>query len=586
MNGLYNRSLFHTTIQITNISCKVIAQIFIVFEGVEYRLGLAKSGDIKQYNELDIYFLFQIEKEYGFIPIDCNNLNEILSLLNKIPLKNEIRSIISSIPKDKEYKVEKLQTIELTNRFFCNINNITTEFPNSDTSLIIFEEYKLCPKLMSFFCYDDLRFNLYAEINEYEQVEISKWHILSGLKLYVNEEFEGEYYPEKVWFNDQIVCISAQTMESAILSSSNVSELKYSGATPYQLIDFMMSIAGLNDRVSYPKGYEKNFMWYTVIIPVRRLEINSEFGVGCVRFINGENLNQSIIDFSEGDFTTYKTFAIVHVNEHRIYNAYQKGSGQIQRSLDFLMNISRDDSLFSNHSYCKQPINRSIQYYDTRVELSDWVYIEAPSTSEKLICNYADYNSPSALSISDDIIKSLNDSQKAELLMIKISNKKDKRITPLFDSLKWVRKAWDSTDTDDQIINAIIALEFIVAGEKGVPLLENGKLELILNDFESSIREHYSICEETSELVNKSKEKLKNSFSETPFMIKLSSLIERLKIPISKHEMQLIVKARKKRNLIMHGKESAILSNQEIKQLCETVSVIAFYKMNEVDIDI
>ena len=59
-------------------------------------------------------------------------------------------------------------------------------------------------------------------------------------------------------------------------------------------------------------------------------------------------------------------------------------------------------------------------------------------------------------------------------------------------------------------------------------------------------------------------------------------LIDRLNIPISADENQLLSKARKIRNELIHGLNMASISTLQIKKLCGVTSRILMYKlMNE-----
>lgn len=58
------------------------------------------------------------------------------------------------------------------------------------------------------------------------------------------------------------------------------------------------------------------------------------------------------------------------------------------------------------------------------------------------------------------------------MLLLKANGTNDKELTPLFNSLKWIRRAWDAEDFDDKVIYSIIALEFIVSKEPNSPMME------------------------------------------------------------------------------------------------------------------
>ncbi|MCB2291900.1 hypothetical protein LGK97_19575 [Clostridium sp. CS001] len=182
-------------------------------------------------------------------------------------------------------------------------------------------------------------------------------------------------------------------------------------------------------------------------------------------------------------------------------------------------------------------------------------------------------------------ILALNDSEKIELMMIKLAEAEDKNVLPLFNALKWVRKAWDSTDEDDQIIYSIIALEFVVSGEKGEPLIEKSKRKLIKKDLEQSLRSHYDCSGKLEGLIAKVLDEFDHAYSDTPFFVKLQILIKRLEIELSDDYIDLIKTARTKRNDIIHGRNSGDISYHNVKRLCQIVSQITFSKINSLEVE-
>ena len=168
------------------------------------------------------------------------------------------------------------------------------------------------------------------------------------------------------------------------------------------------------------------------------------------------------------------------------------------------------------------------------------------------------------------------------MLLLKANGTNDKEITPLFNSLKWIRKSWDTNDFDDKIINAIIALEFIVSKEKNVEMMDKSTRKKCKEAIKDVILEKVNLDEEG--YLKNIFEKFDRAYTETPFMLKLTNLINRLNIPISKDEFTLISNARKQRNGIIHGKDDMILPTDEVFRLLQCISKIAFYKINSLEV--
>ena len=103
------------------------------------------------------------------------------------------------------------------------------------------------------------------------------------------------------------------------------------------------------------------------------------------------------------------------------------------------------------------------------------------------------------------------------------------------------------------------------------------------NAIKEILKELYIPKEEVEELEKNVCEKFDRTYTETPFMLKLRNLVNRLNIPIHETEFELIDKARKHRNGIIHGGNDSIKMN-DIYKLCEVISKIAFYKINSLEV--
>ena len=81
-----------------------------------------------------------------------------------------------------------------------------------------------------------------------------------------------------------------------------------------------------------------------------------------------------------------------------------------------------------------------------------------------------------------------------------------------------------------------------------------------------------------------SKKMEQSKLTEVSFRTKLDLLIRRLDIPVSSDEKDLLNKARKIRNELIHGLNMSSISTLQIKKLCGVTSRILMYKlMNELE---
>ena len=72
---------------------------------------------------------------------------------------------------------------------------------------------------------------------------------------------------------------------------------------------------------------------------------------------------------------------------------------------------------------------------------------------------------------------------------------------------------------------------------------------------------------------------IQSKLNESSFGTKLDSLINRLTIPISEDEKELLKKARSIRNELIHGIDMSAISTLEIKKLCGITSRVLIYKL-------
>lgn len=142
-----------------------------------------------------------------------------------------------------------------------------------------------------------------------------------------------------------------------------------------------------------------------------------------------------------------------------------------------------------------------------------------------------------------------------------------------------------------------MALEFIVNGEKGKNIFDEYADKSERSNFTKSERKRLiknliekielddieGFSESNIEALNSSiKKMIQSKLNEVSFGTKLDILIDRLNIPISADENQLLSKARKIRNELIHGLNMASISTLQIKKLCGITSRILMYKlMNE-----
>lgn len=520
-------------------------------------------------------------KSNAIEPIPSNVINVAMHGLRRITFPKELEKSIESIHKN-EFTIANIvgeDFIKISDYMIALLSSTSTTLEEIRVELELLPDTRFAPKNFVFAAFDGVNTNIYFELPK-ESIEESKgWGILSHIKLFINSKYSGDYFAQKTCIiNENQMSFFCQTKLNSVMSRKVMPSMR-ANVNVFEISDFIASSAGFFNSVSFSE-VEPTECWYTIIIPIIGLQITEEFGVGCVEFCTEKNSEiKRAIEYN-GDFKAFTAFALVHVNNVKMFSAFWSARKQIEQALDLLVSVLKDDSIYSIHSLSNHLANREIDCFEAKVFLSSLVYIESPLNDARLACNHALSNNNTKLLVTKQFIEHKNELEKAELLLMKANGTNDKNITPLFNSLKWVRKSWDTDDFDDKIIYSIIALEFIVSKEPNVPMLDS----TIRGQCTQAIRE--IVCKSCVDLNDKEQflqditDKFNRAYTETPFMLKLQNLIARLNIPVSKDEMDLIKKARKQRNGIVHGRDNSHLPTDDVYKLCACISRIALNKIN------
>lgn len=513
------------------------------------------------------------------IPVDC--IEKVLSAMENIHTNERVLNSVFLDIKSQYFAegrtIENTQTIKINDNVKLLVSN-HSQYNSVLVELQFNKHIVIKPEEIYYYACNGMDFSIHFLLKKESLDQIKSWHALSGLDLIIDKSSQGDFYPESLYCKDNSIAVSCVPSYAPTLKSVVMGNLKAENIDVFQLTDFITSVAEIGFEVNYPDDYQKiDKNWFTVVLAIEGIKIEKEFGIGNVEFINENNEEiKRIITFND-NFSNYKAFALVHVNESKLISAYREGRLQIERSLDLLINIVRDDSLFCAQSTGFTVISKRFDTIDKSIRLLEYVHIESPLTKVRLAYNLAKVDNDSPIIISNEQIEAFTEIKDIELKLIQNNKQMNKELYPLFNSLKWIRKSWESHNTDDRIISIIIALEFIVSTEKLPPIIEKKLRKEYKAFLAEKFSEHFQ-KNEVEVLLNK----FDHAYTEPPFMKKLNALIERLCIPITDEERELIIKARKLRNNIIHGKQQEDMSGRELLLLCETVSRIAIYKIKSI----
>ncbi len=499
-------------------------------------------------------------------PIANIDVKQIVESIKKMPFEDRtLQKRISSLCVDSVHS-NKMPRFEVLSD---GIEMLIADYPEpviSDTYQveIEFDTARLTPLSFVYGAFDGLCMHIYFEL-EMCQIELIKnWGILSPIQLYIDKALSMEYYAQNTNISENGVAFDCEPRVVATLERRNAGWMKTEKIHPIDFSDFVVSAAGLHDKVVFPEDYSSAPQWYVVATPVFGLTFEEDFGIGNVWFCtaSSEEIRQ-IFEFAP-QLAEYNFFALVNVNSNTLYHAFTQAKKQIEQAVDLLVNILKDDSLYSIHSIGQRLLSRNSAVFEQKVSIPPWVYIEIPFTGGKLVCDYTEMIKQEKLCVQESFKDILYEINKIELLLLKANGTNDKELTPLFNSLKWIRRAWDAVDFDDKVIYSIIALEFIIAKEPNCPMMEKSLRKKCKGEIRKIIGTAKSIPLDRIQYTQKVCAKFDRTYTETPFMEKLRNLISRLNIPVSSAEMDLIVKCRKQRNEIVHGENDSKLPTDDI----------------------
>ena len=417
-------------------------------------------------------------------------------------------------------------------------------------------------------------------------------HLLDDIKIYIDATGKGKNHEytgvcTKVNLDSNKIKMVINPAGFYFMNKSRMKAFLSEKANPLNLFYFISRNSGLpKDNINI-QGFDWEAKYvYTVIIPVINLKLsNDSIGIGNVTFYPFEFKNTETEKFTnileeQNERIEGFCWAQIYVESNNPYDAYVEGKQQILRALDTMMHVVRSDSVLLNYSTEYTLASWDKDQLIPKPSVTTWVSIHNAITGELIITDIERLLMPTQLVIQDSLLQRIDNIEWYEKMLLDLSYKRNKNLEPLFNALKWVRKSWDSGDKDDEIIYAIIALEFVVAGEKTPLIIPQKYLQDVTKGALDSFTTAFKGEEEAKlEYTKKLSDKLSQSLTDAPLFAKLDNLINRLEIPIRKQDIKLLKKARQIRNDLVHGRESKMLTNEEVWKVNTTVNTIISHKL-------
>ena len=452
---------------------------------------------------------------------------------------------------------------------------------------------------------------LYNEKSNSLVVSVSEEDMKSGLAvqpLYYDLELSAALPDYALCYRGNIVRIEKRTMAHLlyvqpysieIMQSSQCKNLMFENiSNPFSVMDFVVNYSDSDIKeVVYPNSDEKSVHNYIVVGELKNIEIDIEDCIiGNVRVGNSidvsEQFEKSVADLQEKSITV----VWVDIKADSLYNAFSAGKKLLVSAAEFLSFMIKND-MYTDWFGAVETDSKvwDIRSHSPKISLGPVFYIENCILGDALTITDENRSIPDRIKLDE----------KAEYLFeydwiesffreLEAANKK---VLRLQYALNWIVQAWNTEDIYDRVIYCSMALEFIVNGEKGRNIFDEYAAKAGRDSFTKSERKALinSIIEKIHieqtdgflqdhlDAINESIGKMVRSrLTEVSFGSKLDLLISRLHIPISGEERELLNKARKIRNELIHGLDMSGISTLEIKKLCGVTSRILMYKLMDI----
>lgn len=422
VNELFDPQLFHQPSIINGTQNHAVTQIYYFDDDIAFNLVIFKNGDKNSFSGTDsiriLNYDISTKKLYA---IDENLINPILKILNTLPLKDEIRSLLLPIPRDRSYSGTGCYTLKLSNQVFCYVSDKTNISITRKKIGIILEEVntRITPSSFCFFCNNETDINVCISLISENIKEYKNWHFLAGFKIELDDKIEPiVFMPVIVSVTESGVFIASKIYEMIILRSKSFNGIKAKMIPPEVLTDFILSLGGFTNRVILPDNVLQPHDWYTVVIPICSLDIKKEIDLGNVRFVCKNNpYVKNMISFAENNLDLYSTFAFVHVNERLPFAAYRKACDQIERGLDLLISLQRRDLLAPMYPFINSAYSFNLSNLDYKVlTIAPIVYITSSLSKQELYFNDSPVPDNNKVNISDALVSSINELSHIEML--------------------------------------------------------------------------------------------------------------------------------------------------------------------------
>lgn len=448
------------------------------------------------------------------------------------------------------------------------------------------------PKTFNFIGYKGSEDYIETTFENIDDNNLKYLHLLNHVKITFYSNENNYTYTGLIYEVNPIDNSTFKILMSGFSYNLKKSKINFTIANsinPFNILSLVLRSGGMKEEQINIEGYEKIINPYTIVIPIRNLIIEEEkIGIGNVGFYPYNNSLDEINNAKEilkEKFSLFQadSFARLHIDAESPYDAYILGKAQIEKALDIINHLIKQDNLLDIYTVEENFYHWSRDNFNPKPLLTSLVYIHNAISQEVVVTDMEQISEPNKLTLGSTFSERLSKFEwYEELVMNSMDNETDLKTQCLFYALKWLKRSWDSDNFEDSIIFSNISIEFLLSQEKVDSIIKKSLRRSIvkagLDEFKTKVDSQSNI----EELEGIIKEKMSSSLSSVPLMTKLEHLINRLSIPIDESDMSVIKNVRKLRNDLVHGRGNTEIDRLELWKMNTLIGMIIAYEMQEI----
>ncbi|MED2981300.1 hypothetical protein P4311_07595 [Bacillus thuringiensis] len=596
MSGLLHLASVHTPV---GLPFDLFKNCYIYNQVVTYTNGICNQALLLKSEITNTpYFILvgtspESKKVFG---IDKKIAIKSLELIkNRLDNSNEEGLDVADI----KQAIKALQSIDIENlgnqEIFSNLTtNIFVILSNTDNS---FSEWKLRIRVSDELELIPTEFNFvgFKGSDDYGEVIIDNVHRLNLSLLRLLNDFRIDIDSGNGYISEYLGLVdSVQKTEHSgikLTFTSNMYHLKNSRTAvtvlrelhPFNYIDFITSHHGWQANI---EGYEKINQSYTVLIPIKDLQIDTDsIGIGNVQFLPTNSRDDDVNHMIEilKDTFSGDSLAKVNIDADSPFDAYLGAKKQIEHAMNVVNHLIRQDTVFEFYAVEPSLATWSRNDFIPKPYLTSLVYIINNVTNGLLITDVQNLVEPSMLKLGQGFNERIEGLEWYEdIVTAAMDDELDSETLNAFNALKWLKRSWDASNIEDQIIFSNIAIEFLLSGEKVSALIEKPLRRKIVKAAIEEFNSNYNgNVKEQEKLARDINEKFSRSLTDAPLFVKLEYLVKRLNVPITKSDMAYLRKVRNKRNDLVHGRDTDSIDKIDLWRTNSIIGMIIAFKMKE-----